>query len=369
MRLTKYRIGDLITLVDERNSDDAISDFRGININKEFMPTVANIEEVNSCNYKIVRNHRFVFSGMQTGRDECIRIGLYNNDSPIIVSPAYTTFEITNTNAVLEEYFFMLFLRKEMDRYGWFLSDSSIRANLDWDRFCEIEVHLPPLPIQQKYVDIYNAMLANQRVYESGLEDLKLTCDVYIENLRRAMPLTAIGYYISPRLEKNSKLKITVAQGVNTEKFFVSPRQVAEDKKNAQIVRTGQFAYNMATTRNGEKISIAYRYGCDCVVSSAYQVFEIDKKDELLPEYLMMWFKRSEFDRYVRYHSWGSAHEFFTFEDMCAVEFPIPDIDIQKSIVNIYSTYITRREINEKLKSQIKNICPILIKGAMEETR
>lgn len=367
MGLIKYRLGDLITLIDERNSDGSIVEFRGININKDFMPTVANTEDIDPSKYKVVRNHRFVFSGMQTGRDECIRIVLYQNDEPIIVSPAYTTFEIADTGIILEEYFFMLFLRKEMDRYGWFISDSSIRSNLDWDRFCDISLVLPSLPVQQKYVDVYKAMLANQKAYERGLDDLKLTCDAYIEHLRKVIPLSAIGKYIEPRLEKNIYQNINVAQGVNTEKFFISPRQVAEDKKNAQIVRTGQFAYNKATTRNGEKISIAYRSGCDCVVSSAYQVFDLCRKDELLPEYLMMWFKRSEFDRYVRYHSWGSAHEFFTFDDMCAVEFPIPDIIVQKAIVSIYNSYLTRREINEKLKAHIKDICPILIKGSLEE--
>jgi type I restriction enzyme S subunit len=156
--LAKRRVDKLITYVEERNSSGSITDFYGININKEFMPTVANIDGVDAKKYKIVRDNRFVFSGMQTGRDECIRIGLYRGESPIIVSPAYTTFEIANIDEVLPEYFFMLFLRHEMDRYGWFLSDSSVRANLDLDRFGEIEFQLPPEPIQRKYVNIFNAI-------------------------------------------------------------------------------------------------------------------------------------------------------------------------------------------------------------------
>jgi type I restriction enzyme S subunit len=161
MGLNKRQIGELITLVDERNHNKSITAFYGININKEFISTVANIDDVNPTNYKVVRKNQFVFSGMQTGRDECVRIGLYTEEMPIIVSPAYTTFEIIDTDIVLNEYLFILFKRKEMDRLGWFYSDSSIRSNFDWDRFCEIEVNLPPLPIQQKYVDVYKAMLAN----------------------------------------------------------------------------------------------------------------------------------------------------------------------------------------------------------------
>ena len=131
MALTKCKIGQLISVVDERNSY-GITDFYGINIKKEFMPTAANTDGLDETKYKVVRKNRFVYSGMQTGRDECIRISMYLEDSPIIVSPAYTTFEVTATDKVLPLYFFMLFLSKEKDRLGWFYSDSSIRANLDW---------------------------------------------------------------------------------------------------------------------------------------------------------------------------------------------------------------------------------------------
>jgi type I restriction enzyme S subunit len=366
MALSKYRIGQLIKIVDERNSY-GIKAFFGININKEFMPTVANTEGLDESNYKVVRENRFVFSGMQTGRDECIRISMYLEKEPIIVSPAYTTFEIEATDIVIPTYFFMIFLSKERDRLGWFYSDGSVRSNLDWDRFCDMELNLPDIPTQQKYVDIYKAMVANQQSYERGLEDLKLVCDGYIEDLRRKIGTEPIGPYIVPADERNSDLSVTLAQGITNEKIFATPKQVAESERSAKIVRKGQFAYNRATTRNGEKISIAYREGEDCVVSSAYQVFEIEKKDKLLPEYLMMWFKRSEFDRYARYMSKGSAHEFFEYSDMEEVAIPIPDIKVQEAIANIYSVYMTRKRLNEQLKAQIKDICPILIRGSLEE--
>ena len=103
------------------------------------------------------------------------------------------------------------------------------------------------------------------------------------------------------------------------------------------------------------------------MVSSAYQVFEIKEKDKLLPEYLMMWFKRSEFDRYARYMSKGSAHEFFEYSDMEEVEIPVPDIKIQEAIANIYGVYMMRKRLNDQLKAQIKEICPILIRGSLKE--
>ena len=182
--LIKRRIDQLIDYVDERNTDGSITDFYGININKEFMPTVANVESVDPRKYKVVKANRFVFSGMQTGRDECIRIGLYNGVNPIIISPAYSTFEIKATDEVLPVYFFMLFLRSEMDRYGWFLSDSSVRANLDYDRFGEIEFKLPSIALQQKYVDLYSAIMRVEKL-KAQIKDI---CPILIKgSLAEAM--------------------------------------------------------------------------------------------------------------------------------------------------------------------------------------
>ena len=154
MGLTKYKLGELVEIVDERN-DLGIKNFYGINKSKEFMPTVANTTNLDESKYKIVRKNRFVFSGMQTGRDKSIRLVMYAKNKPIIVSPAYTTFEIKEKAQVIPLYFFMIFLSEEKDRLGWFLSDASIRANLDWEVFCDIEINLPSIEIQKKYVAIY----------------------------------------------------------------------------------------------------------------------------------------------------------------------------------------------------------------------
>lgn len=364
MGLKKYKIGKLISVCDERNSY-GYTNFYGLNINKEFMPTWANTEGLDESKYKVVRKKRFVFSGMQTGRDECIRISMYNGEEPIIVSPAYTTFEVTKEDIVIPEYFFMLFLSKEKDRFGAFCSDGSIRSNLDWERFVDFNITLPSITQQRKYVDVYLALQNNLAAYQSKVEELKLVCDGYIEELRRKMKCEKIGPYIRPRDERNSDLKIKLAQGITNDKEFANPKQVADAETSAKIVRKGQFAYNRATTRNGEKISIAYRTGDDCVVSSAYQIFEISANDKLYPEYLMMWFKRSEFDRYARYMSKGSAHEFFEYEDMEDVQIPIPSIEIQKAIASIYNVYKERQRIAEALKEQLKNICPVLIRGSL----
>lgn len=369
MALSKYRIGQLIKIVDERNSFD-INDFYGININKEFMPTVANTEGLDETNYKIVRKNRFVFSGMQTGRDKCIRISMYMGNEPIIVSPAYTTFEIVD-EYVLPTYFFMIFLSKERDRLGWFYSDGSIRSNLDWDRFCDIQLNIPDLPTQQKYVDIYNAMVANQQAYERGLDDLKLTCDAYIENLKE-FKHEKIGNYIEKNKKKNyqSVFAISDVKGFNNEGQFIKPmRLFSGDISTFKIISKDDFVYNSRINSTIKKLSIAINKTNNLIVSPAYESFRVTKIEELFADYLYILLQRENFARKVLFNSFGSSTIVFGYDDLCEIEIPVPSMEIQQSIVNIYEAYLERKEINERLKTQIKNICPILIKGSLEESR
>lgn len=365
MALTKIKLGKLISVVDERNTY-GIKDFYGININKEFMLTVADTEGLNESNYKVVRKNRFVFSGMQTGRDECIRISMYLEEKPIIVSPAYITFEIKATDVVLPTYFFMLFLSKERDRLGWFYSDSSIRSNLDWDRFCDIEIELPDLPTQQKYVDIYNAMVANQQSYERGLDDLKLVCDGYIEDLRRQMPCEKIGKYIHRGL-KNTHEYIDSVVGIGQSGFIEPQKEPNKSLKNYKILEAGVICYAPPLYNILTGAIHLYDKSIKAVCSPIYETFYCNQ-EKVLPSYLILWLKREEFKRYAEFFSLGVRNT-FDFGLMCQVEIPIPDITIQQSIVDIYHVYMMRKKINEKLKAQIKNICPILIRGSLEEAR
>lgn len=163
------------------------------------------------------------------------------------------------------------------------------------------------------------------------------------------MEYKRLGEYIEPVDERNSKLEIKLSQGICNEKYFQDPRQVTENSAADKIVRRGYFAYNRATTRNGEKISIAYREGPDCTVSSAYQVFRIKDEEKLNPKYLLMWYKRPDFDKYARFRSHGSAHEFFEYEEMCNVRIPLPSIERQREIVAEYETLTNRIRLNNQM--------------------
>ena len=368
MGLSKYKLGELIELTDERNTTGKylLDDVKGISTEKRFIDTKANMDGVSLDSYKVVNYREFAYVPDTSRRGDKIALAFNNDIQSLLISSIYTTFKCNRLDILIPEYLYIFFNRPEFDRYSRFNSWGSARETFSWEDFCDIDITLPSIEQQRKYVDVYLSLQNNLATYQSKVDDLKLVCDGYIEDLRRRMPCEKIGQYIMPIDNRNSDLKIKLAQGITNDKEFANPKQVAEAETSAKIVRRGQFAYNRATTRNGEKISIAYRTGDDCVVSSAYQVFEIAEKNKLYPEYLMMWYKRAEFDRYARYMSKGSAHEFFEYEDMEDVQIPVPSLEIQKAIASIYNAYKERKAIAAQLKEQLNNLCPILIKGSLQ---
>ena len=169
---------------------------------------------------------------------------------------------------------------------------------------------------------------------------------------------------------RNGKDGTKNVMGISTSKVFREPTSKVNRNElaNYKVVKPRQIGF-VQTTHNEKVFAYAFNNtNEDIVVSSVNEVFST-KEDKLYPEYLCMFFNRAEFDRYARFHSWGSARETFTWEDLCSVQIPIPDISIQKAIADIYKVYTTRKQINEQLKEQIKNICPILIKGSLEEVK
>ena len=164
-----------------------------------------------------------------------------------------------------------------------------------------------------------------------------------------------LGNYIRLVDERNRDLAVTKLLGVSISKKFIPSiaNIVGTDLSNYKIVRTGQFAYGPVTSRNGEKISIAYLDEEDCIISSSYTVFEVENKEELDPEYLMLWFSRPEFDRYARYKSHGSVREIFEWNELCMVELPVPDIEKQRNIVKAYKTITDRIALKQKINDNL----------------
>lgn len=372
MGLTNYKLGDLIEQCDVRNNalKYSLDSVRGISIDKIFIPTKAKMDGVSLRPYKLVEPGSFSFVPVTSRNSNKITIAFNSTNATYLNSSSYVVFEVSKTTLLNPFYLFMFFKRPEFDRYSRFNSWGSARETFTWEDMCDIEIDLPPIEIQQKYVDIYNAMVANQKCYEESLDDLKLACDTELEALMSEMDLDTIGSYIRLTDDRNNGVYSSDdVRGISIEKVFIPTKAKMEgvSVKNYKIVEPRDIAYVPVTSRNGGKITIAQNTeGTACLISSAYTSFRCNE-EKLLPDYLMLFFTRPEFDRYARFHSWGSAREVFSWDDMQEVRIPIPDIKTQQSLANLFKTYNQRKEINERLKAQIKDICPILIKGSLEE--
>lgn len=161
-----------------------------------------------------------------------------------------------------------------------------------------------------------------------------------------------LGNYIREVDVRNRDLKVTKLLGVSISKEFMPSiaNTIGTDMSSYKVAEPRQFAYGPVTSRNGDKVSIAlYKDDEKAIVSQAYTIFEVKNKQKLLPEYLMMWFRRPEFDRYARFKSHGSAREIFSWEEMCDVELPIPPIEQQQKIVSEYEAITRRIRLNEQI--------------------
>lgn len=368
MGLTKYKLGDLIQ--QRREKYDGTEDLSAWGVSREgFIPPKQ--DGADTSIYNVYYKNDFVFN---PARMELNSIALNVYFDKAICSSLYEMFYVTRTDIVLPEYLNMFIKRDEFARRCWFEAIGSARNYFRVANLSEFEIELPPILIQKKYVDIYKAMIENQKIYERGLEDLKLVCDAYIDEISKKESYKKLGDYISICEDKNDELEygIDAVRGISIEKKFIDTKANMEgvSLKPYAIVKPDEFAYVTVTSRNGEKISLARNNSDDTYIcSSSYVVFKVKDTRELLPTFLAMLFERSEFNRYSRFCSWGSARETFDWEEMCDVRIPIPNIDIQQDIVNIFEAYNIRKTISEQLKAQIKDICPILIKGSIEEAR
>ncbi len=284
------RLGDYIQLADNRNKNLAVTNLLGINITKNFMPSVANVSGTDLSKYKVIEKGQFAYSAMQVGRDETIRLALYTNDKPAIISPAYLVIESKDENELIPEYMMMWFQRPESDRYGWFISDSSVRASLEWERFSDIEIPIPNIDEQKKHVALYKGLLNNQKVYKNSLEDLQLICDTYMDTLKNIENQQPLGELVASVDNRNSEDKVKNLLGINVKKVFMpSKANVTESNLSKyKIIQKGQFAYSAMQVGRDETVRVVlYSFDEPAIISPAYSVFQVKDRDVVLPEFLM----------------------------------------------------------------------------------
>ena len=277
MGLTNIRLGDYIerSTINNKELKYGVDLIVGVNSQGVFTAPKGNTDGVDLKPYKIVENGAFVYNPTR------LELGsiAYRTERLCIVSHLYMVFYLTDEGKKIIDpmWLYIYFRRSEFCREVKFRNFGSQRPEFNFNDMSDIVIPLPDIEIQKKYVDIYNAMLENQKSYEYRLEDLKLACDASKE-------------FREPTSKVNRN-----------------------ELSNYKIVRPRQISF-VQTTHN-EKV-FAYAFNNtedDIVVTSVNEVFSVDE-DKLLPEYLCMFFNRTEFDRYARFHSWGSARETFTWD-------------------------------------------------------
>lgn len=365
------RLGDYIEQCDNRNVEGryALENVRGISTDKVFIPTKANMDGVSLNSYKVVNTGCFAYVADTSRRGDKIALALNLTLNPYLISSIYTTFRTRNNNDLLPEYLFLLLSRSEFDRYARFNSWGSARETFDWSELYRVEIPLPSIEVQRELVDTYNGLKSLAEQNEALIPRLSAVCQAYIVDCRAKYPSVPLGEYIEQLDKRNSDGALTIAdvQGISTDKCFI-PTKANMDGVSVlsyKIVAPSEFVYVADTSRRGDKMALALNSSDkDILVSSIYTVFRSIDKSILLPEYLFLLFNRPEFDRYTRFNSWGSARETFDWNEMCRVQIPLPPIDVQQAIVDVYHCMERAKQIATTAREKLKTLCPALVQRA-----
>ena len=368
MGLNKYRLGDFIerSTANNRNLKYKEDLIVGVTSDGIFSTPKGSVNGVDLTPYKIVSNGDFVYN---PSRFDLGSIA-YRTEGLCIVSHLYQIFHLNEKGKgkIDPIWLFIYLRRKEFRREVTFRKFGSQRPEFNFNDLSEIVLPLPSIQQQRKYVDVYLALQSNLAAYQSKVEDLKMVCDGYIEDLRRNMECKTIEPYIREVNNRNVDFKITNVQGVESTGNFTETRANTNglDFHNYKVVSPNQFAYNPSRINLGS-ITLRNEKDGNCIVSPMYIVFEVKNTDKLMSNYLLLWLSRSEFLRSTLFYASGSVRDSFDFSEMKEVAIPIPDIKVQQEIVNIHKCYIERQRIADALKEQINNICPVLIRGSLTE--
>ena len=360
------RLGDYIERIDERNSDNLVKVVKSVSVFKEFRDTGAKVDKNDLHNYKIVWPGDISFV-QTTGNEKCLAAALSEFSYPIVVTSVNEVLR-TKRDYLLPEYLMLYFMRKETDRYARYNSWGSARETFKWDDMCNISIPLPSLSEQQKVVNAWKAFREIKEQNEAKAAPLMQLCQSYIQELKHKYPAQEIGPYVNRIDERNTDNKIKEVRSVSVSKEF-NETNAKVDKNNLsgyKIVRENQISF-VQTTGNEKCLCAAINHlGFPIVVTSVNEVFETDEK-ALLADYLHMIFRRKETDRYARFHSWGSARETFTWEDMKRFAIPLPPLDVQRAIVNIYKCANEAKQIAAEADRLSREVCPALLQHVIHK--
>ena len=298
-------LGNHIRLIDTRNRESITDRVLGINIDKFFMPSVANVIGTDLSKYKLITKGKFACNPMHVGRDERLPVALYDEEEPAIVSPAYFMFEVVDNSILNEDYLMMWFRRPEFDRICWLHTDGSVRGGITWDDICRLELPIPPIEKQLEIVNSYKAITERIALKKKINDNLEAQAE-------------AIYNEMIANIRKND--------------FAVSLMQVSRDGK-IPVARLEEYE--------------------EAIMSPAYPIFRVKDNNIILPEYLEMWFKRPEFDREAAFIAVGGVRGSMPWEEFAKMKLPVPPIEKQRKIVNAYKIVTDRIALKQKINDNL----------------
>lgn len=367
------RLGDYIEQCDNRNVSltYGLDSVRGISNTKQIMKTKADVTNDVIHKFYIVDSKEFIYNPRTTRMGDKVGLGYNDTKTPLLFSFNNIAFRIKAEakTLLLPDYLYVFFNRDEFDRYAIVHSWGSATELFTFDDMCDVIIPLPSIEVQRELVDTYNGLKSLAEQNEALIPRLFAACQAYIVDCRAKYPSVPLGEYIEQSDERNSEEMYLLEDvtGISNEKSVIPTKADMKDVSLTpyKIFKPNEFCYVTVTSRNGGKISLALNNtGQAKIVSSSYVVFRSIDKSILLPEYLFLLFNRPEFDRYTRFNSWGSARETFDWNEMCRVQIPLPPIDVQQAIVDVYHCMERAKQIATTAREKLKTLCPALVQRA-----
>lgn len=372
------RLGDYIKQIDRWNTDlkYGLDDIRGVSNTKEMMPTKANMEGRDLSTFQVLMPGEFIFNRRTTRNGERIGLGYNMDDRAYIFTEDYVSFAVKE--GLLPTYLYLFFCRDEFDRYVRYHSWGSATEFFNWEEMCEVKIPLPliddkpDMKRQQEVVDAWQGLRKMKEQNEQLAAPLFQLCRSYMENLKKNCKFVELREYIENVDERNynNQYNLDDLKGLSVEKTFIDSKANMDGVSLSayKVVAPSHFCFVTVTSRNSDKITIALNNrNMSYIVSSSYEVFRVINVETINPHFLLLWFKRPEFDRYARFHSWGSAREAFSYEDMEKVKIPLPDLATQQAIVNIYHCAEEAKRIAAEADKLSREICPALMQHIIHE--
>ena len=361
------RLGDYIEQCDERNHNNqySIETIKGISTNKLFIDTKANLDGVPLQSYKLVSPRYFAYVPDTSRRGDKVALAFNNSGDTYLISSIYCVFKVAKPIELVPEFLYLFFLRPEFDRYARYNLWGSGREVFSWEDMCNILIPLPSVAEQQKVVNAWRAFREIKEQNEDKAVPLMQLCRSYIQELKHKYPMQEIGPYINESNERNWNGNFTAneVRGIATSKGLIETKANLDGVSldSYKLVKPKEIAFVPDTSRRGDKMSLGLNDSDKTyIVSSISSVFRVNEEN-ILPNFLYLWFCRPEFDRYARFNSWGSAREAFSFEDMKRCKVPIPPIEVQQAIVNIYKCANEAKQIAEEADRLSREVCPALL--------